>query len=46
MRRYDPAYLAAKREIEAGTIGTPVFLKTRIAASIPKASPAPARRGP
>jgi scyllo-inositol 2-dehydrogenase (NAD+) len=27
MRRYDPAYLAAKRQIEEGRIGTPVFFK-------------------
>ena len=27
MRRYDPAYAAAKRRIEAGEIGTPVLLK-------------------
>lgn len=27
MRRYDPAYAAAKRQIEAGTIGTPILFK-------------------
>ena len=27
MRRYDPAYVAAKRRIEAGEIGTPVLFK-------------------
>jgi predicted dehydrogenase len=27
MRRYDPAYVAAKRQIEAGEIGTPVLFK-------------------
>src|ERR1700728_1105770 len=28
MRRYDPAYAAAKRRIEAGEIGTPVIFKS------------------
>ncbi|MDQ3412327.1 MAG: Gfo/Idh/MocA family oxidoreductase [Chloroflexota bacterium] len=27
MRRYDPAYVAAKRQIEAGSIGSPVLVK-------------------
>ena len=28
MRRYDPAYLAAKQKIDAGVIGTPVMFKS------------------
>ncbi|MGB3717327.1 MAG: Gfo/Idh/MocA family oxidoreductase [Candidatus Promineifilaceae bacterium] len=28
MRRFDPAYVAAKRKIDAGAIGNPVFLKS------------------
>lgn len=28
MRRYDPAYAAAKRQIEAGAIGRPILLKS------------------
>lgn len=46
MRRYDPAYVAAKREIEAGTVGTPVFFKNAHRGKLPEGDPRPRTHGP
>lgn len=46
MRRYDPAYAAAKREIEAGAIGTPVFFKNAHRGKLPEGQPRPLADGP
>ena len=46
MRRYDPAYVAAKREIEAGAIGTPIFFKNAHRGKHPEGAPRPLGQGP
>jgi len=46
MRRYDAAYVAAKREIEAGTIGTPIFFKNAHRGKTPEGDPRPLGDGP
>jgi predicted dehydrogenase len=46
MRRYDAAYVAAKREIDAGTIGTPIFFKNAHRGMHPEGEPRPLADGP
>lgn len=46
MRRYDAAYAAAKREIDAGVIGTPVFFKNAHRGKHPEGQPRPLAEGP
>jgi predicted dehydrogenase len=46
MRRYDAAYVAAKREIDAGTIGTPIFFKNAHRGKHPEGEPRPLAAGP
>lgn len=46
MRRYDPAYLAAKREIDAGAIGTPIFFKNAHRGKHPEGEARPLSDGP
>ncbi len=45
MRRYDPAYVAAKQRIDAGEIGTPVFFKNAHRGKDPGPTARPADAG-